>query len=203
MSGKPNFHIVISAWQSVIRRLGMWRRKILNFWFVVEKGKLVFFGLLGLSILLLVAMTLYKYSDHVRVRWQQQRLADLECLARNVYHESRGEPFAGQIAVAEVTLNRVASRRFPHTVCDVVYEKRFDVRRNRLVGAFSWTELDSLSRPSGVAWRSAQRAAASVYDNQLEPTVGGALFYHADRIEPAWAGEKKLVARIGRHLFYE
>jgi len=172
-------------------------------WFTLEKGNLVFVSLLGLSIALLAGMTYYVYVDHVRTRWQQQRHANLACLSRNIYHEARGEPFAGQIAVAEVTLNRVASRRFPATVCEVVYEKRFDARRNRLVGAFSWTELDAVSRPTGIAWRLAQRAAAAVYDKQREPTVTGALYYHAARIEPAWAAEKRRVAKIGNHIFYE
>jgi len=70
-------------------------------------------------------------------------------------------------------------------------------------GAFSWTELDSVSKPSGIAWRRAQRAAEAVYDQQREASVSGALFYHAVRIEPAWASEKKCVARIGNHIFYE
>jgi spore germination cell wall hydrolase CwlJ-like protein len=136
-------------------------------------------------------------------RWQQQRQADLMCLARNVYHEARGEPTAGQHAVAEVTLNRVASRQFPATVCEVVYEKRFDVKRNRLVGAFSWTEFDWVSKPKGIAWERAVRSAEAVYDKQQDPTVKGALFYHADSIEPRWAKEKNQVAKIGSHIFYE
>ena len=153
--------------------------------------------------MLLGCMVYFIYVDHLRSRWQQQRHADLACLARNIYHESRGEPTAGQYAVAEVTLNRVASRRFPGTVCEVVYEKRFDSGRNRLVGAFSWTELDSIVSPSGIAWQRAVRAAETVYDRQQDPTVQGALFYHADSIEPGWARTKNQVAKIGRHLFYE
>jgi hypothetical protein len=192
----------VSSWPFA-RRLGRWRREFLNYWFTVEKGNLAFFALLGLSVALLAAMVYFVYIDHLRTRWQQQRHANLACLARNVYHEARGEPFAGQIAVAEVTLNRVASRRFPATVCEVVYEKRFDSRRNRLVGAFSWTELDALAKPSGLGWWRAQRAAEAVYDRQQEVSVPDALFYHAVRIEPAWASEKKRVARIGQHIFYE
>jgi len=84
-----------------------------------------------------------------------------------------------------------------------VYEKRFDSLRNRLVGAFSWTELDSVSRPTGIAWQRAVRAAEAVYDNQQDPTVKGALFYHADSIEPDWAKSKNRITKIGRHIFYE
>ena len=106
--------------------------------------------------------------------------------------------------VAEVTMNRVGSGRFPDTVCDVVHEARWDSVRNRYVGAFSWTELDSLGEPYGYEWRRAMAVASTVYDNNQEaPLVDGALFYHATRISPDWAQSKTRVARIGRHLFYE
>jgi len=179
------------------------RRNLLDYWFTREKENFVFFAVFGLAIALIGAMVYFVYADHLRKIWQQQRHSDLICLARNIYHEARGEPTAGQHAVAEVTLNRVASRHFPDTVCDVVYEKRFDTGRNRLVGAFSWTELDSVSKPTGLAWRRAVRAAEAIYDKQQEPTVKGALFYHSDSIEPRWAREKKQVARVGSHIFYE
>ena len=64
---------------------------------------------------------------------------ELTCLALNVYYEARGEPLAGMYAVAEVTMNRVASHRYPETVCGVVYEKRWDWLRKRNVGAPSST----------------------------------------------------------------
>ena len=179
------------------------RRMLLNYWFMSEKGNLAFFSLLGLSIVVLGSMVYLVYVDHLRIRWEQQRHADLICLARNVYHEARGEPVAGQHAVAEVTLNRVRSRHFPDTVCGAVYEKRFDSVRNRLVGAFSWTEFDEVSKPTGQAWEQAVRSAEAVYDEQQDPTVDGALFYHAARIEPNWAKEKKRITRIGSHIFYE
>ena len=186
-----------------VRVLARWRRNLLDYWFMREKGNLAFVTMLGGSAVLLGCMVYFIYVDHLRSRWQQQRHADLACLARNIYHESRGEPTAGQIAVAEVTLNRVVSRHFPGTVCEVVYEKRFDSGRNRLVGAFSWTELDSVSKPAGIAWQRAVRAAETVYDRQQDPTVQGALFYHADSIEPGWAKTKIQVAKVGRHIFYE
>lgn len=186
-----------------VRWMTRWRSNVLNYWFTRDKENLVFFSVFALSIVLIGYMVYLAYVDHLRIRWQQQRQADLMCLARNVYHEARGEPMAGQLAVAEVTLNRVKSRNFPNTVCEVVYEKRFDTGRNRLVGAFSWTELDSVSRPTGNAWRQAVKAAKTVYDQQQEPTVKGALYYHAVSIKPRWAKTKKQVARIGSHVFYE
>ena len=186
-----------------IRWLAHCRRSLLNYWFMREKDNLLFFSLFGLSIVLIGSAVYFVYVDHLRVRWAQQRQADLMCLARNIYHESRGEPIAGQYAVAEVTLNRVDSRHFPDTVCEVVYEKRFDSRRNRLVGAFSWTEFDSVAEPRGIEWQRARRAAETIYDEQHDPAIPGALFYHADSIEPRWAKTKNRIAKIGSHIFYE
>ena len=112
---------------------------------------------------------------------KHRRAVDLRCLAENVYFEARGEPLHGQFAVAEVTLNRTRSRHFPHTVCEVVHESRFDTLRKRLVAHFSWTELpDLLAEPrEGPAWDQAMNVAKAAYDSTYAPVVPGALFYHA------------------------
>jgi N-acetylmuramoyl-L-alanine amidase len=127
---------------------------------------------------------------------------NLVCLARNVYFEARGEPAAGQYAVAEVTMNRAASGRFPATVCDVVYQKKWDPLRNRYVGAFSWTELDWAPIPDGEEWQQAWKVAEAVYYRRSPPVLEDALFYHAAYIKPDWARQKRVVARIGNHIFY-
>jgi N-acetylmuramoyl-L-alanine amidase len=144
----------------------------------------------------------FAYQDEKRdlVRGAHQR--NLECLARNVYFEARGEPLAGQYAVAEVTMNRRASRRFPRTVCEVVYQQNWDPLRERYVGAFSWTELDSLPEPEGEHWQRAREVAEAVYYGRQPPVLRGALFYHANYIRPDWAPQKERVAQIGRHIFY-
>jgi spore germination cell wall hydrolase CwlJ-like protein len=128
---------------------------------------------------------------------------NLTCLARNVYFEARGEPRSGQHAVAEVTMNRLASGRFPETVCDVVHQKSWDAGRRRYVGAFSWTELGTLPTPTDEEWQRAWKAAEAVYYGKEEPVVEGALFYHASYIMPDWATNKKSLTRIGRHVFYK
>ncbi|HEV7478397.1 MAG TPA: cell wall hydrolase [Burkholderiales bacterium] len=117
---------------------------------------------------------------------------NIACLARNVYFEARGEPEAGQYAVAEVTMNRKASGRYPNTVCGVVYERQ----------AFSWTAVDILPEPEGEAWSRAQEIAEEVYYGRHAPVLNGALFFHATYIKPDWATEKRRVARIGSHIFY-
>src|SRR5436305_144660 len=78
-----------------------------------------------------------------------RRANDLQCLAENIYFEARGEPLEGQYAVAEVTLNRTWSQNFPHTICAVVHESRWDPNRQRFVADFSWTQLGTLSPQDG------------------------------------------------------
>jgi spore germination cell wall hydrolase CwlJ-like protein len=128
---------------------------------------------------------------------------DLTCLALNVYYEARGEPEAGRHAVAEVTMNRVASRRYAGTVCGVVYQKEWDPLRKRYVSAFSWTEFDSMPDPRGEQWQQAWEAAEAVYYGRRAPMLDGAMLYHATYIKPSWARGKRPVARIGRHVFYK
>lgn len=165
-------------------------------------------NLAGIAALVLLAGAVgaalcVTYTGRLQREAAAQRAIDVDCLARNVYYESRGEPLVGQYAVAEVTMNRVTSPLFPDTVCEVVHEARWDARRERYVGGFSWTELE-LREPYGYEWRRAQAVAGTVYDNYLEaPLVDGALFYHATRVSPDWAAAKIPIARIGRHLFYE
>jgi spore germination cell wall hydrolase CwlJ-like protein len=144
---------------------------------------------------MLAAMTVAAagaWIESAEERRMAQRAEDLRCLAENVYHEARGEPLAGQYAVAEVTMNRVRSREFPDSVCAVVYQP----------GAFSWTAGSDPRAPSGYEWQRAQAIAGSVYDNSEAPLVAGALYYHTTQVSPDWAPTRTHVTRIGRHLFY-
>ena len=148
-------------------------------------------AIIGISGIMLV-----QFKNH------QTDKRQLTCLALNVYHEARGEPVAGQYAVAKVTLNRVASARYPDTVCEVVYQKNWDRLRGRYVGAFSWTEFDRKPALKNKAWQQALRVAEDLYTREQLPELDGALFYHASSIKPSWARQKVPVARIGRHIFY-
>jgi spore germination cell wall hydrolase CwlJ-like protein len=180
----------------------MWDRLALK-WRALDRGDIALAGALALFLAVLGGIGRFAYTDHAEEPTAAQRVVDLACLAENVYYEARGEPLAGQYAVAEVTMNRVRSRLFPNTVCEVVHAARWDAGRERHVGAFSWTVLER-DRPYGFEWRRAQAVASTVYDNHTEaPLVDGALFYHATRVSPAWAAGKTRIARIGQHLFYE
>jgi Cell Wall Hydrolase len=181
------------------------RRKLRRFWYGADTDALAF-ALILATILASFAVSLralFAYQDQVRYRALQAMNRELTCLARNVYFEARGEPLAGQYAVAEVTMNRRAAARFPGSVCAVVYQKNWDVLRKRFVGAFSWTEFNALPEPSGEDWKQAWKVAIDVYSGRQPPVLQGAMYYHSTSIKPSWAREKKLVARIGGHAFYK
>lgn len=145
----------------------------------------------------------FAYHDERRELALKEERRNLACLAWNVYFEARGEPLAGQYAVAEVTLNRKASGRFSDTICGVVYQQNWDPIRKRYVGAFSWTERRFLPVPVGAEWERAWKAAEAVYYGRETPKLHGVLYFHATHIKPDWSKDRKQVARIGRHVFYK
>lgn len=192
----------------------IWRRRLAYYRLVVETDNLKFFSMFGVLILGVIGIARFAYVDRMliepaRLQAEQReailarrRANDLECLAENVYFEARGEPLEGQYAVAEVTLNRTRSDNFPHTVCGVVHETRWNPSRGRFIADFSWTELGGLSPPDGPAWKQAMAVASAAYENQHEPLVPGALFYHATSVHPEWSRIRKAIATIGKHIFY-
>jgi spore germination cell wall hydrolase CwlJ-like protein len=119
----------------------------------------------------------------------------LTCLALNVYHEARGEPFLGQVAVAQVTINRVESPLYPDTVCDVVLQPH----------QFSWTGDGRSDRPLDQrAWKEALSVADMVlnYGLRVAEVEDDALHYHAAGVDPSWSAELAALTRIGNHRFY-
>lgn len=165
------------------------------YWHTSDKSPLIFVFAIGL------VFSTFGYVMY-SVFTKEDEMQSLTCLALNVYFEARGEPVAGQYAVAEVTMNRVASGRYPDTVCGVVHQKNWDSLRKRYVGAFSWTELSPSPQPTGEEWERAQQIAREVYFRQHAPALDDALLYHATYIKPSWARGRTPVARIGNHVFY-
>jgi N-acetylmuramoyl-L-alanine amidase len=180
------------------------RRSVRLYWYHTNKAAWLFAGFFALILFVLGwgLEAVVSYREDQRKRMLEFHAKSVACLARNVYYEARGEPLSGQFAVAEVTMNRKASRLFPKTVCEVVYQKTWDAGRRRYVGAFSWTEFEKLDEPAGETWQRAQAIAATVYYHKHSPVVHGALFFHAVHIRPDWARERKRIGRIGKHIFY-
>jgi hypothetical protein len=167
-----------------------------------EMGGFIVVSVVVLVVLTFAGVVYISITGHDRSQEFHARTQDLNCLAKNIYHEARGEPTNGQYAVAEVTMNRVASKHYPNTVCEVVFQENFDIIRKRNVSAFSWTELDTTSPVDGKTWKHAWKIAEQVYDEQAESRVEGALFYHSKYIRPRWSRGKRRIAKIGRHIFY-
>lgn len=116
------------------------------------------------------------------------------CLAKAVYFEARGETEEGQLAVAQVVLNRAASGVYPPTICGVVTQH----------AQFSFVHGGSMPSPdaSSACWRKAL-AIAAIALKHLAPTVANnVLWYHATYVAPAWGRQHVRVAQIGTHIFY-
>ena len=134
-----------------------------------------------------------------------------ECLAKNIYFEARNEPFAGQFAVALVTLNRVHDTAFPNTICEVVYQGIHHAdgfpKRDRC--QFSWyCDGNSDEVRNNRAWEVVQKTAnlamlqySSIKAEGLDYTEG-ARYYHTYEISPRWSKTFPKVGRIGDHIFY-
>jgi spore germination cell wall hydrolase CwlJ-like protein len=183
-----------------------WARVRLS-WDLADKEPWVFGGVVvALAVAFGIALNAfsgYKVDRARAIAEHHDERKNLMCLARNVYFEARGEPMKGQRAVAEVTLNRVASGNYPDSICDVVYQKGWDASRKRYVGAFSWTEFKNLPNPAGEAWKQAWQAAEEVYFGTEPPVVEGAMHFHAVYIKPDWAHGRRPIAKIGQHVFYK
>ena len=170
-----------------------------NFYFHWQLKDKTSYAMISLFVLVVLSIPILTYQLVEYKNIQH----DIKCLTLNIFHEARSESKAGQRAVASVTLNRVASKRYPNTICEVVYEKRWDRIRKRYVGAFSWTEFDTPPKLKSKAWFRAWDIAELAYKEKDKIQLKGALFYHAKYIKPSWARKKKPVAKIGQHIFYK
>ncbi len=123
-----------------------------------------------------------------------------KCLANAIYFEARGESVRGQIAVAQVVMNRVFSPFYPNNVCDVVYQNAN--RHNACQFTFACDGIpDIVTEPD--AWARAQRIARDMLDGKLwMPEVAKATHYHAFWVHPDWVNEMKKIYKLGVHTFY-
>lgn len=125
----------------------------------------------------------------------------LRCLTEAVYFEARGESYRGQVAVAQVVMNRVKMSLYPNTICGVVFQNEH--RRNACQFSFACDGIpETVTEPK--AWAQAKQIAEKVVDGKLYlPEVGKASHYHATYVHPDWAPRMKRITRIGMHIFYK
>jgi len=127
------------------------------------------------------------------------------CLAQAIYHEARGESEAGQWAVANVIINRAMSKKFPRTLCGVVFQNA-DQGRYRCQFTFACDGRSDFGTETG-AWNRAVKMAQTAYrefQRGERPGVipNSALYYHTTAVSPSWSSKFQRVAAIGAHIFY-
>lgn len=121
------------------------------------------------------------------------------CLAQAVYFEARSEPLEGQLAVAQVVLNRVRSAFWPNDICSVVFQNEH--RRHGCQFSFACDGLsDNPHNPR--AWQRSKLVAAVALQDLWDDVTGAATHYHADYVAPEWRRAMDPTVRYGRHLFY-
>ena len=138
-------------------------------------------------------------SDIVTIKTRERQL---DCLAMNIYREAGHEPFEGKVGVAQVTLNRAASGKFPSDVCGVIYQK--NVVMEKVVCQFSWA-CDSAAKAHPVNREAYNESMAVAKKVLLEgfrlDVLKDAMYYHAEYINPNWPFAK--IGKIGQHIFYK
>lgn len=148
----------------------------------------------------------FSFTNIYALSFTDDTRKEIKCLADNIFFESAYEPETGKKAVAFVTLNRVKSEKFPNTICDVVKQKTTTVCQ------FSWyceerpkrlSYTQDLTPNQQKVYNSIHDLAVHVYVNQsfMRDPTNGALFYHADYVNPRWRNMIH-TATIGRHIFY-
>ena len=150
----------------------------------------------------------------------EDKSASIKCLAMNMYHEARGQGSAGLLGVSSVVMNRVRDKRFPNTICEVVYQgptreswktrqtldpsdAKFYPIKNRC--QFSWYCDGRSDEPKDKkTYERLLTIATSIVYNRINfiDITDGATHYHADYVKPAWAKVKTRTTRIGNHIFY-
>jgi spore germination cell wall hydrolase CwlJ-like protein len=155
------------------------------------------------AIWAVVALLILVYiaQNHGLPQPAEGELADLDCLALNIYFEARNETLEGKRAVGHVVMNRVRDAAFPASVCQVVRAGGENVHGRC---QFSWwcdgrsdTPVDNL------AWRESREIAWDILRGVSRDPTRGALWYHADYVSPKWRADLPSGHQIGHHIFYK
>ena len=157
------------------------------------------------------ALTSAVLSSYVKADFvpttKRVKLADGErlCLAQAIYHEARGESREGQLAVANVIINRAMSKKYPSTICGVVFQNA-DKGRYRCQFTFACDGRSDMGRERSAWNRSIKMAEDAFYEFQRGERPGvvpaSVLFYHTTAVAPNWSRTFHRVAAIGSHVFY-
>ena len=148
------------------------------------------YAVLVLSLSLTATLQAKSINDSSQV--QKLSKAQIECLSKVAYHESKGESDKGMLAVIHTTLNRVKDKRFPKTVCGVVYQK----------SQYSWTKYNPKVKEQEQYAR-AERLAKEVVDGKHKDNTYGALYFVHVKINRNWLEKLTYTCTIGNHKFFK
>jgi spore germination cell wall hydrolase CwlJ-like protein len=139
-------------------------------------------------------------AERLGLNDEKSRAREEKCLAEAVYFEARGEAVRGQIAVAQVVMNRAFSGKYPTTACGVVYQNK----HRHLACQFTFAcdnNADVIREPD--MWDRAKKIAKAMLDGQIWlPEVGKSTHYHAYYVHPSWVSEMTKLYKFGVHTFY-
>jgi N-acetylmuramoyl-L-alanine amidase len=146
------------------------------------KVAMIFIIVLLLSVLFLKSVKAAQYSEK-----------GIRCMTEALYHEARGEPVAGALAVKKVILNRVSDSRWPNTICDVIYQpKQFSYANTGILPKVdNWFEYDR-----------AEYIARLVHETDAN-FYGATHYFNYKLANPSWAKKLTFIKRIGDHVFYK
>jgi spore germination cell wall hydrolase CwlJ-like protein len=153
------------------------------------------------SIVISITMILPISAQEQTFSYEQLLAQDIGkqvlCMAKNLYYEAAMESYEGKLAVAQVTMNRANSSKFPSTICEVVYQKTNKTYQ------FSWVGEKVNEVRNKYAWEECLIVAKkALTENKLHDTIyrTQAMYYHNTSVNPRW--KLKYVTKIGNHLFY-
>lgn len=150
-----------------------------------------------LSILLFIPLTSQQQTFTYELSVAQDFSKQILCMAKNLYYEAAMESYEGKLAVAQVTMNRANSSKFPSDVCAVVYQKVNNTYQ------FSWVGEKVSEVRNKYAWEECLHVARrALTEKKLHDTIykTQAMYYHNTSVKPGW--NLRYVAKIGNHLFY-
>jgi spore germination cell wall hydrolase CwlJ-like protein len=161
---------------------------------------LIVAALLSVSV---IAQTMpQQVAEEVITETKEVMAKDVECLANNIYYEAGRESFEGKLAVAQVTINRTKSHKYPSTICGVVYQK--DRINGKILCQFSWVCEKVHTNKNQYLWEEARYIARKALTEPIahaKIAAHNVMYFHGAYINPGWK-KSGVVMRIGNHIFY-
>jgi spore germination cell wall hydrolase CwlJ-like protein len=129
----------------------------------------------------------------------------LNCLVEAVYHEARSESFTGQLAVANVIIERANLSKFPNTICKVVHAGKYwkgNIVRNKCAFSYYCDGKKEWSSIEKKALDTAYHVSSLALEGVTLLSTLGATHYHASYVSPSWTNSMERLEQIGTHIFY-